>query len=528
MATMVGVAKSTLDLANGKQLIGRILTDTRTDFILAPHYNAIYAFAGDKLWDMVSGILESGRYNPDLPITINAPKPRNFSRPGSVLFPIDRVVYQFLGDVTAPRLEESVDRTRSFSSKLLDPDPEFRMFIPAHTCWEAMRGKIAELCNGGGSILKLDISNYFERLPQHSLINLMRSSGCDASAINLLEEVLLCFQERNSFGIIQGPFTSDLLGNFFLSSVDSEMELMGVDSARYVDDIYIHFESPSSATRGLVRLIEHLRRNGLHVNESKSGVIPAEKLIKEETELDDLFEEARNQIENKFQNYEDLYGFAIGWEHDQQTGAEPPTEEERDVAAVIKLYSSIADNEKEADKIDKFCLPILAAAKSDFAVEKVLEGVVQRPHLTPVYLSYLTALIAGRDDIVRRLEQILATDEVVFDYQLMYLIGALMNADRVSRPTVNRVLSWLRNSQSHQATRAMAAIFTAKFGNPQQRNSVRQSYSSESSPYVRSAILYAARYFTSAERLTCRKAWGGHSAINSLIAEVLLKLPPSA
>ena len=68
--------------------------------------------------------------------------------------------------------------------------------------------------------MKADVANYFERIPQHHLINLMIASGSVPEATRLLEEIFLAFQERNSFGIIQGVFPSDVFGKFYLSDID--------------------------------------------------------------------------------------------------------------------------------------------------------------------------------------------------------------------------------------------------------------------------------------------------------------------
>src|SRR6185437_16449498 len=76
----------------------RVIQDTRSDFIYAPHLNFIYARAGDELIGRVKKDLEAGTYNPSLPLTIEVPKsfrirvavsPQrlgpSFSRPGSIL-----------------------------------------------------------------------------------------------------------------------------------------------------------------------------------------------------------------------------------------------------------------------------------------------------------------------------------------------------------------------------------------------------------------------------------------------------------
>ena len=100
------------------------------------------------------------------------------------------------------------------------------MFEPEHLCWDRFQSALRKVASKGGFFVKADVANYFERIPQHHLINLMIASGCAPEVARLLEEVLLAFQERNSFGIIQGVFPSDLLGNFYLSDVDAYCEIM--------------------------------------------------------------------------------------------------------------------------------------------------------------------------------------------------------------------------------------------------------------------------------------------------------------
>jgi hypothetical protein len=89
----------------------RVIHDVRSDFVYAPHLNFIYARAGDKLIEILKAELKAGVYNPGMPLTIEVPKSfriavatqikrlgPNFSRPGSILLPRDRLLYQALAD----------------------------------------------------------------------------------------------------------------------------------------------------------------------------------------------------------------------------------------------------------------------------------------------------------------------------------------------------------------------------------------------------------------------------------------------
>ena len=519
---MPGLDRRVIAQIDHEGVIAHVKADIRSDFILAPHYNAIFNKAGDDLWEQLSQQLRAGTYQPDLPITMSVPKERFFTRPGSILRPADRIMYQALVDHVMDRLEEGLDRTRSFSHVPSDEDEQ--MFEPNHESWERFQARVAEICDRSEFILKADISNYFERLPQHHLVNLMAAGGCAPEVVRLLEEMMLAFRERNSFGIVQGVYPSDALGNFFLSDFDAYCELADILSARYVDDIYIGFPSEAEARKGLANLIETLRKDGLHLNEYKSKIMPADEVIQEETVIDRLFDEIREEIEDD-ETYERAspYGFEVEWEDYEDNEDEDDDEEEEDDlenAALERLMKNIGDYPNQEDQIEKFCLPILRSAQSDSAVDHVLENLKEKPHQTRLYFSYISTFVRTDQDVVDALEELVA-DDTVSDYQRMFLLAALLRARAVTRATVNTSLQWLQNRTVAKETRAMAAIFAAKHGAPQQKRTVRTSYEDEPSDYVRSAILFSSKYLTVVEKNTCKRAWGGHNAINTLIAQTI-------
>jgi retron-type reverse transcriptase len=526
---MPGLDRTVLDTIDSALAIARVRRDIRTDFILAPHFDAIFLKASDELWARTHELLSSGRYAPEPVLTVAVPKARNFTRPGSILSPIDRLVYQALSDLMAPTLEAQLDRSRAFSHVVVEPGSEAHLFEPEHVCWDRFQTALRKLASKGGFFVKADVANYFERIPQHHLINLMIASGCVPEAARLLEEMLLAFQERNSFGIIQGVFPSDLFGNFYLSDIDAYCEIHGIQSLRFVDDLYLRFDSLAEARRGLIRVIDRLRQEGLHLNEYKSGIRAAQKVIREETELDRLFSETVEEIreerrsEKKVAEVVTGYGFPVGWEFEKEDGNDDEKEDEDDLssAAIERLYESIENSPGQADKIERFCLPFLRAAGSDTAVKRALNGVAERPHLSRLYLSYLSRFVPADRAVTKTLEKLLESPMLVLDYQRMYVLGALMGAAKIDRNTVNAALRLLAQSSVGQEVRALAAIFAARHGTPQQRRTVRLSYENETSAYVRAAILYASRHFTGTERKICTKAWGGHSTTNALIGHAL-------
>ncbi len=141
---MPGLDRTIIRQIHHESVIAHVKADIRSDFILAPHYNAIFNRAGDDVWEQLKQQLGAGTYQPDLPITMSVPKERFFTRPGSILRPMDRFLYQALVDNIMERLEGGLDRTRSFSHVPSVTDGQ--MFEPNHESWERFQGRVAEIC----------------------------------------------------------------------------------------------------------------------------------------------------------------------------------------------------------------------------------------------------------------------------------------------------------------------------------------------------------------------------------------------
>lgn len=248
----------------------RISHDMRTDFIYAPHLGFIYSKAGGELITQVKTDLKSGHYSPGVPLTIEVPKSfrirvavpskrlgPSFSRPGSILLPHDRLLYQAFADQAAPIVAAKTDSTRSFSHQLADPSSA-SMFLPTRTCWSALQKALAKHAKSDENryILKIDVANFFGSLNLHTLINVLNDSGYPHSLSARLEAILTSYTgERNSRGILQGIYPSDLFGNYYLAPIDRLLDEYGAPSARYVDDIYVFVESVEAADQLLRQLL---------------------------------------------------------------------------------------------------------------------------------------------------------------------------------------------------------------------------------------------------------------------------------
>jgi hypothetical protein len=521
---MPGLDRTVLDTLDPALAIRRIRTDVRSDFILAPHFSAVYANASDELWDEVRSQLSAGTYEFGLPITVDVPKASGLTRPGSILLPPDRLVYQLLVDAVAPAADEELDREQVFSQQLLSDDPRGLMFSPSDQAWREYQERVSELCADHPFVVRADVASFFERLNQHYLINLLEGAGANRSAVKLLEQALLAFAEKDSYGIIQGVFPSDYLGTFYLHGLDSHFQLNDVPFARYTDDLFAFFDSEREARQGLAQMCRILRHEGLHLNEAKSRIATSQAVLYEETELDRMFAEAREEVEEQL-IVTDWYNMQITWlQDDDEETFSPVDEEDVTLSATHALFERLEDEDLPARrriKIERFTLPALAAARSERAVEYCIEGFATRPHMAQIYSSYLSSLAREDSGISARLGSLVGQEETVSDWQELWVVGAVLGTRDVRSSVVNAALRMLNDASRDVTLRAVCALVVGKHGSAGRRRLLRHRYADEPSEYVRAAILFAARYFPAAERRTAVSAWSGHSAVNRMVGRAV-------
>jgi Reverse transcriptase (RNA-dependent DNA polymerase) len=503
----------------------RISHDQRTDFIYAPHLGFIYSQAGDDLIADVKSELRSGQYTSGLPLTIEVPKAfririaaslrrlgPSFSRPGSILLPHDRLLYQALADQAAPIVAAKTDSARSFSHQLADPNSA-SMFLPTRVCWSALQNALAEHAKSEANkyILKVDVANFFGSLNLHTLINVLNDSGFPPALCARLEAILTNYAgQRSSRGILQGIYPSDLFGNYYLAPVDRFFDEYGVPSARYVDDLYVFLESVEAADQLLHRLIPTLRIYDLVLNENKSVLMPKSALRTEEPDLEALFAAAVEEISRQIgdDNFDADYGFQSEWEEDETD------EEELELAATTILFDSLSEYPGQEENIERFCLPLFSKAGSDYALAHALDSFKKRPSMTQMYASYVAKFLD--EDGVRKTLWGLLQDPSLTDWQKMWILAALSQARDHKDAGVKLAFTFFQDANRHDALRAVAAIFVGRFGDHARRKTLMAAYASVSQN-IQAAIYFSSRRWPVAERNTAKATWASHTRLNSLI-----------
>jgi hypothetical protein len=308
-----------------------------------------------------------------------------------------------------------------------------------------------------------------------------------------------------------------------MEPIDRFLADQEIASARYVDDMYIFLGSVDAADKLMRQLIPELRSYDLVLNEAKSVIIPKNALNTEEPDLEQLFDEAVEEISNQIEdeNFDADYGFQSEWEDGDDDNEESDDADESgglELEATKILFDAIADHPGHEEAIERFCLPLFSKALSDYAVEHVLDAFKKRPSMTQIYVSYLSKFLPEQriyDFLCACLE-----DETLVDWQVMWVLAALMAKEPLDGAPAKAALRILRDGSIHNATRAVAAIYVGRHGDAARRRALNSVYGTVP-PYVQCAIYFSSRYWPRNERSNAKAQWGALNPLNELLSKAM-------
>ncbi len=131
-------------------------------------------------------------------------------------------------------------------------------------------------------LVSCDIANFYDRLNIHRLESTLLSMKIDKQRIKQLNELLLFWANRDSFGLPIGSNASRILAEAALIEVDKYMLSIAAKFVRFVDDYRFFAPDVHSAHHWLTQLIERLWLEGLTINMSKSKIEDISELPRSE------------------------------------------------------------------------------------------------------------------------------------------------------------------------------------------------------------------------------------------------------
>jgi hypothetical protein len=469
--------------------VSHIRNDEASDFFFLPQLDAIYQHCGEKLKKLVVEKLGKSSYGPKPPIEMEIPKGArvfarttsiigpNYFRPGSTLLPEDRVVYHFLAQEAEHIVEKALDRSKIFSNKPLAIAGEG--FASSSSQWRLLKSAVEIAVKSGKYkiALKCDIAQYFFSINQHELINQLEHQGLAPELVKLTERFLSSLTlDRSSRGIIQGLYASDLLANGYLSAIDEFIAHAGHLHLRYVDDMYIFFETADDFRAFFPRFVKGLRDYDLSLNESKTYAVAPIALLREETELDKAILAAKKEAAEKLTDFEEIevegeYGEAF-----VKILEMAPKEDEVELAATLAIFNSLDDFKgDERDRAEAFCLGIFRRASDPVAIDYVAKRWLRHPDRAREYALYLGRFSADAKHVDAIDKMIISSADGMIDYQWAWAAYLMRRFPVISTGLLTRAVNIQRNGAQNEVVRSLMTYPVCAHGSAQRKKEVRDA-----------------------------------------------------
>lgn len=209
--------------------------------------------------------------------------------------PLDEMVYLSLvmmisNHIEKARLKKSINKVFSYRLRNdLDGQEDPLYIFDSEYNYTKFRSFVSDRAKSDGVkvVASCDISNFYDRLNLHRLENTLYAiKGINKSVVKLINELLLYWSGRDSYGIPVGSNASRILAEASLINVDKFLFNKGIDFCRYVDDYRFFAKDASEAHSWLSILVERLSHEGLFLNTSKTTIAEAKK-INETTSVDE-------------------------------------------------------------------------------------------------------------------------------------------------------------------------------------------------------------------------------------------------
>lgn len=295
-------------------------------------------------------------------------------------------------------------------------------------------------------LVECDISNFYDRLNLHRLESVLLSiDTIDTDIISLINELLLYWANRDSYGLPVGSNASRILAEASLIEVDNYLISKGVDFCRFVDDYRIFAENATIAQQHLSFLVNALNREGLFLNTGKTKLTDISKNKKK------VQENTTEVTAKQTWNIENLPKIIRGYSGVFPSKFRKLTEKEKEVLAKKNLEEML-NNLKDEVLIDsKLFVEINKVIVSQNKFE-VFPQVVTLLDKVPQFMPYIVDIILKYGDlfsektIIEVKEKLAEWFEMsdISEFILVYLVRAFNTGVIADK---NILLNYFRNSK---------------------------------------------------------------------------------
>lgn len=189
----------------------------------------------------------------------------------------DEIVYLTLVLSIASNIEKmriNKDKSKIFSYRFINDKNSIKLFDNEYNYTSFRKATLDKSKSPDYNVVvECDISNFYDRVNIHRIESILRSNAkIDEDIVTLINELLLYWANRDSYGLPVGSNASRILAEVALIEVDNYLISKGIEFCRFVDDYRIFAKNAFEAHSSLALLTLKLSKEGIFLNTQKTKI----------------------------------------------------------------------------------------------------------------------------------------------------------------------------------------------------------------------------------------------------------------
>lgn len=238
-------------------------------------------------------------------------------------------------------------------------------------------------------LIKCDVANFYDRLNLHRLESALLGHNANKNIVKQINELLLFWANRDSYGLPIGGNASRILAEAFLLPIDDYLISHDVKFCRFVDDYRFFAPNIESAHTWLTMFVERLFLEGLAVNPSKT-------FLEDASQINKPFTQDSNEAEKdtpKGKRTSKIARIVVGYSGTIPTKFRELSEKEIHDLRKLNIDSIIFEINKKTvvdpDEARHLFRVLVATEKYELLPEMVLNISKRFPQFTPMIIDLL-------------------------------------------------------------------------------------------------------------------------------------------